>query len=111
MHVIVTNGDPAREARLKFDFLPDSLGTARLWLIKLPALKNPDAFARQLGSHSWELRLESVADTQPLEIMSYTPESAAQWLRDVFDDPHPAPAELLVLAHHNQFTITLHQSL
>ena len=110
MRVVVTNGLAAKDANLKFQFLPDHSGTARVWVVKLPALRNPDAFPHQLAPDVWELRLEAVAATQPLQILNYTSESARRWLADVANQPKPAPTELLILARDGHFTVSLHQS-
>ena len=110
LRVVITNGNTANDAKLKFEFSRDLMGTARLWLVKLPRLKNADAFPQPLASGIWELRLNAVSATQPLQVHSYSPDSARQWLADVIDQPKPAPTELLILCHHGQFTITIHQS-
>ena len=109
LRVAISNGNPEHDTKLKFEFSPDPSGMARLWLVRLPRLKNPDAFPQQIAGDSWELRLDAVEETQPLQILNYSPASAHQWLADVLNRPRTAPAELLVLAHHNQFTITIHQ--
>jgi len=111
MQVIITNGDPAHDAKFTFQFSPDQTGAARLWLVKLPPLKNPDAFPRELATGHWRLILEAVAETQPLQILHYTPASARQWLKDAFNRPSPAPTELLILCRNSRFTITIQQSL
>ena len=111
MLVVITNGDAARDARIKFEFFPDQSGTARLWLVKLPHLKNPNAFPRELGPGKWELLLEAVAETQPVQVIHYTPASARLWLKDVFHKPASDPTELLILCQAERFTITIHQSL
>ena len=111
MLVVITNGDPARDARVKFEFFPDQADTARLWLVKLPQLKNPYAFPRELAPGRWELVLEAVSETQPIHVINYTPASARLWLKDVFHKPPSAPTELLILCHAGRFTITIHQSL
>ena len=110
MLVVITNGDPARDARVKFEFFPDQADTARLWLVKLPQLKNPYAFPRELAPGSWELLLEAVAETQPLQILNCTSESARRWLAEVANQPKPASTELLILARDGRFTVTLHQT-
>ena len=108
--VIITNGDVARDSRLRFEFNREEASATRLWLVKLPALKNYDSFPRPLESGTWELRLEALADTQPLEILNYTRESAQEWLRKVHLRPEPGATELLILADHRQFTIALTES-
>jgi hypothetical protein len=111
MQVVVTNGDPAHDAKVTFQFSPEQAGSARLWLVKLPPLKNPDAFPRELAAGHWRLTLEAVAETQPLQILQYTPASARQWLKDAFYRPKPAPTELLILCLNSSFTITIQQSI
>ena len=110
MLVVITNGDAAQDARIKFEFCPDQTGTARLWLVNLPHLKNPYAFPRELAPGKWELFLEAVAETQPLQILNCTSESARRWLAEVAKQPKPAPTELLILARDGRFTVTLHQT-
>ena len=109
LRVLITNGNPILDTKLKFEFSPDPLGTARVWLVRLPRLNNPDAFPEQDSAGGWKLQLEAVAETQPLQILSYTPACANQWLSDVMQRPRSAPTELLVLAHGEKFTITIHQ--
>ena len=111
MLVVVTNGDAAQGARIKFEFFPDQADTARLWLVKLPQLKNPYAFPRELAPGKWELVLEAASKTQPVQVIHCTPASARLWLKEVFHMPAPAPTELLILCHAGRFTITIHQSL
>jgi hypothetical protein len=109
LRVVISNGAPACNTRLKFEFSVEPNGFARVWLVRLPAVKNPDAFVRQVTANCWELRLEVFAETQPLTILNYTPESVAQWLADVFDDTRPPTTELLVLGNNGKFTISIHQ--
>jgi len=111
MLLVITNGDAAQDARVKFEFFPDKADTARLWLVKLPHLKNPYAFPRELAPGRWELVLEAVSETQPIHVINYTPASARLWVKDVFHKPPSAPTELLILCHAGRFTITIHQSL
>jgi len=111
MLVVITNGDAAQDARIKFEFFPDEADTARLWLVKLPHLTNPCVFPRELAPGRWELFLEAVSETQPIHVINYTPASARLWLKDVFHKPASAPTELLILCHAGRFTITIRQSL
>jgi len=110
MLLVITNGDAAQDARIKFEFFPDKADTARFWLVKMPQLKNPYAFPRELAPGSWELLLEAVAETQPLQILNCTSESARRWLAEVANQPKPASTELLILARDGRFTVTLHQT-
>ena len=110
MLLVITNGDAAQDARIKFEFFPDKADTARFWLVKMPQLKNPYAFPRELAPGSWELLLEAVAETQPLQILNCTSESARRWLAEVANQPKPASTELLIPARDGRFTITLHQT-
>jgi hypothetical protein len=109
LRVIISNGNPAHDTRLKFEFAPDPAGMARVWLVRLPRLKNPDAFPVQRSAQGWDLRLDAESATQPLQILNYCPDSAHQWLSDVSGQRRTAPAELLILAHHEMFTLTIHQ--
>lgn len=110
MNVLITNGNAIHDTKLKFEFAPNQSGIARLWLVKLPRLKNADAFPQPVASGVWQLRLEAVSSTQPLQIHNYTPDAARQWLADIAEQPQPAPAELLILCTQSQqFTVTIHQ--
>ena len=109
LRVVITNGVPAHDSKLKFEFPQNPNGIARVWLVRLPVVKNPDAFVTPVTAHCWELRLEVFAETQPLTITNYTPESVAQWLADVFDEKRPATTELLILGNNGKFTISIHQ--
>jgi hypothetical protein len=110
LQVLVSNGNRRHDTRLKFEFSPGRANAARVWLVKLPALRNPDAFPRQVSATNWELRLNAVAETQPFRICNYSPENAHQWLADAFEDTASAPCELLILAHREGFTVTVQQS-
>jgi hypothetical protein len=105
--VVITNGDPSHDTRLRFEFSQAEKEAARLWLVRLPALRNYDSFPRPLHSGAWELRLEAQTHTQPLEILNYTKQSAQEWLRKVHLQPAPGMTELLILADHRQFTIAI----
>jgi hypothetical protein len=109
LRVVLTNGDPTHDTKLKFTFTPAVSGIARVWLAKLPQLKNPDAFPRQFAAGLWELRLEVVGETAPLAVVNYTQENVCQWLSDIFAEEEPITTELLILAHDEQFTISIHQ--
>jgi len=111
MQLLISNGQPAQDARLKFEFPLEAPGTPRVWIVKLPPLKNPDVFPRQLTPEVWELRLDAVGATQPLHVRNYTAESAGEWLAEMLRPRPPAPTELLILAHHRRFTVTNHQPL
>jgi len=105
--VVITNGDAAQDTRLHFEFSRAAVAP-RIWLVRLPALRNYDGFPRPQTSGVWELRLQALAGTQLLEISTCTRESAQAWLRQV----HPAraqsgTAELLILADQKQFTIAI----
>ena len=107
LHVIVSNGNIAQDTHLRFEFSRAAVAP-RIWLVRLPALKNYDGFPQPLTSGVWELRLEVVAQTQPLEITNCTRESALAWLRQV----HPARpqsdmAEMLILAGQEKFTVAI----
>jgi len=105
--VSITNGDAQQDTCLRFEFSRDEAAAARLWLVKLPPLKNYDSFPRPVKTGRWELRLEALGDTQPLEILNYTKESAQEWLWKVHLRPKPGATELLILASHRQFTVAL----
>jgi len=110
LRVVITNGDPVYDTKLRFEFTREN-NEAQVWLARLPRLKNYDAFPRQLSAKTWELRLAAVGETHPMEIHAYPPENAGQWLKRVFHYENKRHTELLILAHHNQFTITLHEHL
>ena len=107
LYVIISNRNVAQDTRLRFEFSP--AGTApRIWLVRLPALINYDGFPQPLTSGVWELRMEALADTHPLEITNCTRESAQAWIRQI----HPArpefgTAELLILAGQEKFTVAI----
>ena len=109
LSVVLTNGDPVYDTKLKFEFSPDASGIARVWLAKLPKVKNPDAFPRQLARGHWELRLDVLEETHPLAVLNYTQESVSHWLAYIFDEKRPVTTELLILAHNEEFTISIHQ--
>jgi len=103
--ITISNGNPVNDTRLRFDFIsPES--RPEVWLARLPILRNADAFPHQLSPSRWELTLDAVAETQPLEVVSYCPENADQWL-EAADWPRPPHTELLVMVCHNQFNITV----
>jgi len=105
--VIISNNDPNQDTRLRFEFSREETAAVRLWLVKLPELTNYDSFPRPLKPGTWELRLETLADTKPLDILNYTKESAQEWLRKVHLRPESGATELLILANHQQFTVAL----
>jgi len=110
LRVVITNGDPVYDTKLRFEFTKTE-DQAQVWLARLPRLKSYDAFPRQLAENRWELRLDAEGETHPMEIHAYPPENAGQWLKRVFHYENKRHTELLILAHHNQFTITLHEHL
>ena len=110
LRVVITNGDPVYDTKLRFEFTKTE-DQAQVWLARLPRLKNYDAFPRQLAENRWELRLDAEGETHPMEIHAYPPENAGQWLKRVFHYENKRHTELLILAHHNQFTITLTEHL
>ena len=104
---MITNGEAEVDTRLRFEFSRAAVAP-RIWLVRLPALKNYDGFPWPFTSGVWELCLQALASTQPLEISTCTRESAQAWLRQA----HPAraqtgTAELLILADQKQFTIAI----
>lgn len=107
LRVVISNGEPAHDTRLKFEFSPKQAGDAQVWLARLPKLKNADTFAREIAPNLWELRLEAVSETIPLEVLSFSPESAKQWLVDVFNSERKHATELLILARDRHFTVTV----
>ncbi len=106
LEVRISNGNPGHDARLRFDFSFTEKRATQVWLALLPKIKNPDAFPRQLDRNRWELALDAEADTQPLEVISYSPENAELWMEDS-NRKRPAHTELLILALRDQFNITL----
>jgi hypothetical protein len=107
LYVIISNRNVAQDTRLRFEFSRAAVAP-RIWLVKLPKLRNYDGFPQPLASGVWQLRLEAIASTQPLEITNCTRESAQAWIRQV----HPARlesgrAELLILAGQEKFTVAI----
>jgi hypothetical protein len=109
MEVIIGNGQAVHDTKLTFEF-SSTQGPINLWVVKLPLLKNPDAFPEQVAPRRWKLFLRAVADTQPLEIRKYTPASARQWLAKNRRKYTPAPSELLIVCQQGQFTTSIHQN-
>jgi hypothetical protein len=106
LHVIIANDDRAHDTRLRFELKGEE--TARLWLVRLPALRDYDAFPRPLTPNAWELRLAAVADTRPLEITDYTRALAMAWLRRVNRArPESGATELLILASQWKFNTVI----
>ena len=110
MCVVISNGRTLNDSKIKFEFLPDQSSGVRVWLVRLPALRNPDAFPHPLAPDLWELRLEAIAETQPVQILNYTPATAKQWLAEASHQRNSAPTELLILASQGRFTVAIHQS-
>jgi len=108
--VVVSNGDPVYDTKLRFEFTREG-NEAQVWLARLPRLKNYDAFPRQLSAKTWELRLAAVSETQPMQVHAYPKRNSEQWLKDFFEWENKRHTELLILAHHNQFTINLTEHL
>jgi len=108
--VVVSNGDPVYDTKLRFEFTREN-NEAQVWLARLPRLKNYDAFPRQLSAKTWELRLAAVGETQPMQVHAYPKRNSEQWLKDFFEWENKRHTELLILAHHNQFTINLTEHL
>jgi hypothetical protein len=106
LYVIITNGAAAQDTRLHFEFSRAAV-VPRIWLVKLPALSNYDAFPQPLAAGVWELRLQAVAETQPLEITNCTRESAQAWLRQAPERSQSGTAELLILAGQEKFVIAI----
>lgn len=106
LEITISNGDPQHNSRLRFDYLNPNSPTPRVWLARVPQLRNADAFPRQVGRDRWVLALDAVKETQPLEVLSYSPANADQWLTGA-ERPRSAHTEILILALKNQFTITL----
>jgi hypothetical protein len=108
LEIKISNGNPGNDARLRFDFNLTKNHIAQVWLARLPRLRNADAFPRQLDRNRWELALDAVAETQPLEVISFCPENAELWQEDS-ERQRPAHTELLILALHDQFNISLRE--
>jgi len=108
--VVVSNGDPVYDTKLRFEFTREG-NEAQVWLARLPRLKNYDAFPRQLSAKTWELRLAAEGETQPMQVHAYPKRNSEQWLKDFFEWENKRHTELLILAHHNQFTINLTEHL
>jgi hypothetical protein len=107
LQVTISNGNPRWDTKLTFEFAPRTSCQARLWVVGLPRLSNPDAFPRQTAPNHWELRLDALAETQPIEIAHYTSENAQDFLERFFKPAGGAPAELLILAQGEKFTVTV----
>jgi hypothetical protein len=54
LYVIITNGAAAQDTRLHFEF-SRAAAAPQIWLVRLPALKNYDAFPQPLTAGVWEL--------------------------------------------------------
>jgi hypothetical protein len=106
LEVTISNGDPKHNSRLRFDYFNPNSPTPRVWLARVPRLRNADAFPRQVGRHRWVLMLDAVNETQPLEVVSYSPENADQWV-NAANRTQPPHTEILIMASKKQFTITL----
>ena len=104
LQVIMSNGDPTHDVKLKFEFEQRSPGHTQAWLLKLPKLANPDGFPRLVKPGTWELRLDAVSDTQPMEVLSFTPENVPQWLHKI-SHRSGALTEILIFASHGAFTV------
>ena len=111
LNVSVSNGIRAEDAKLKFEFSPGKAGIARVWLVRLPALKNADAFPRRRAGGIWDLQLHAIGQTQPIQVLNYEPSCADQWLADAAKASRPAATDLLIICDRTQFTITVHQSI
>ena len=109
LRLIVTNGIADTDAKLTFQFCPDESAPSRVWIVKLPPIKNADAFPKPVTPGVWELQLQAAADTQPIEVLNYTPKSAGQWLEDN-GRQKMTPAELLILAFEGHFTVCVYQA-
>jgi adenine C2-methylase RlmN of 23S rRNA A2503 and tRNA A37 len=107
LQLVISNGDPRRDARLKFEFQSQAPGRVQLWVVGLPQLVNADAFPRQVAPNAWELRLDAVAATQPIEVSNYTRENADEFLERFCKPQGGAPVELLILAVDGKFTVTV----
>jgi hypothetical protein len=108
LRLIVTNGMADTDAKLTFQFCPDE-APGRVWIVKLPPIKNADAFPTPVTPGIWELRLQAAAESQPIEVLHYTPQSARQWLEEN-GRQKMAPAELLILAFEGRFTVCVYQA-
>ena len=107
LELTITNGNRQHDCRLRFDFLSHRTNRiGQVWLARLPKIKNADAFPRRLGPNHWGLSLDAIGDTQPLEVISYTPADAHLWLQGT-ERQRPPHTELLVLAHHDTFSVSL----
>jgi hypothetical protein len=107
MQITITNGTHEQDTRLDLKCEPSIDGVADLWLLKMPRLSNPDAFARPMGPNEWELRLDALNETQPHEVLHYTPDNCSEWLDGVNDEHHCSPTEVLILASNGTFTVTV----
>ena len=106
LELSISNGNPRHDTRLRFDFLTNNNHTGQVWMARLPKIKNADAFPRQLGRNQWALSLDALSDTQPMEVITYTPQDAHLWLHGI-ERRRPPHTELLILAHENHFTVSI----
>ena len=107
LHLIISNGNPIHDVRLDFEFaqcLPDQ---PQLWVLSLPQLTNLDAFARQVSTDMWELHLDAVAETQPVEAVHFTRANVNRWLARVLRDSRRSRTELLIFARDAKFNTTI----
>ncbi len=104
--VIISNGNPTNDTKLRFEFTREG-AKAQVWLARLPRLKNYDAFPRQISVNRWELQLNAIGETQPIQVHAYPTRNSGQWLKDIAEWENKRHTELLILAHHNQFTVNL----
>lgn len=109
LRLIVTNGIADTDAKLTFQFCPDESAASRVWIVRLPPIKNADAFPKPVMPGVWELRLQTAAETQPIEVLNYTSKSARQWLENN-GRQKMTPAELLILALEGRFTVCVYQT-
>jgi len=107
LRLIISNGDPRRDSKLEFQFQANAPGQAQLWVVSLPQLANVDAFARQVAPGGWELKLDAVAQTRPLQVANYTSKNAKNLLDGFLRPEGESHAELLILARNGIFTINV----
>ena len=107
LQLIISNGDPRQDARLELHFQAKAPGQAQLWVVSLPQLANVDAFARQVAPGGWELKLDAVAQTRPINVANYTPENAEDLLDRFSKSESESSYELLILAQDGIFTINV----
>jgi hypothetical protein len=103
--IILSNGNPNRDARLTFEFVP--CPNAHCWVLKLPQLANPEARPRQIADDTWEIRVAAVDDTEPIDVSHHVEQSASD-LMDRYRKPEGgAPSEMVIVAQGQKISVSV----